>query len=636
MRILIALLILTASAYAATINAASCTAANVQTAVNTAVSNDTVQLPACGTPTSPISWGATVVTIPSTKGIIFQGQGVGVTVVSGLLSITTNATVGTRVTAMTFRNSAGSSGGNEGSMTVDTSLGNPAFRIDHIFFDQAAHNADTDITEFGEGSGLIDHCTFTTSDTPNERIHVEWTGPGSSTGWTASFLPGSSSMIFIEDNTFTYSLGGSYFGSSALQSYYGARTVFRHNTLNQMQVDAHGTGGNVGARWWEIYENQFNTCAAGVNQSFYMHLRAGSGVVFNNHHSCSNAGGGGITLEEEDSGCTLNANYSGTCQVANYQVGSGINGQTNGHATCSGGTLNSSPAYFWGNDGTMSVGVEDDSTDKIRINRDYFLSASQPASLLRQEQAGDTCSTTYTYVPFTYPHPLQGASAPTAAVAPSSLTFAGQLVGTTSASQGFSLTNNGSASLTITSIALTGTNSANFSQSNNCGGTLAPGANCTGTVTFTPSATGSRTAAVTFTDNASDSPQALPLSGTGTAPAVTLNPGSLTFAAQDVGTTSPTQPIVLTNSGTAPLGLTSIGLTGTNSGDFAQSNNCPTGATLAVSASCTITVSFSPTLFGSRSASVSIVDSATGSPHTAALTGTARLGIPVGLTVVIH
>jgi hypothetical protein len=47
-------------------------------------------------------------------------------------------------------------------------------------------------------------------------------------------------------------------GNSAVQSYNGARTVFRHNSLDFSQVDQHGTNGNIGARWWEIYDNTFN------------------------------------------------------------------------------------------------------------------------------------------------------------------------------------------------------------------------------------------------------------------------------------------------------------------------------------------------------------------------------------------
>ena len=106
----------------------------------------------------------------------------------------------------------------------------------------------------------------------------------------------------------------------------------------------------------------------------------------------------------------------------------------------------------------------------------------------------------------------------------------------------------------------------------------------------------------------------------GSGPVVTLNPTSLIFSNQNVGTTSAAQTVTVTNSGTAALTISSITLTGTNSGDFAQTNNCP--ASLAANASCTINVTFTPSATGSRTASVALTDNATGSPQTIALSGT--------------
>jgi hypothetical protein len=80
------------------------------------------------------------------------------------------------------------------------------------------------------------------------------------------------------------------------------------------------------------------------------------------------------------------------------------------------------------------------------------------------------------------------------------------------------LNNTGNAALTLSSLALTGTNAGDFAQTNNCGSSIAAGANCTISVTFTPTASGTRTAAVTLTDNATGSPRTVCLTGTGTAP----------------------------------------------------------------------------------------------------------------------
>lgn len=94
-------------------------------------------------------------------------------------------------------------------------------------------------------------------------------------------------------------------------------------------------------------------------------------------------------------------------------------------------------------------------------------------------------------------------------------------------------------------------------------------------------------------------------------PIVSLSPTSLTFTTRAVGTTSPALTSTLTNTGGATLTISSITVTGTNSGDFGHSNNC--GSSVGISASCTISVTFSPTATGTRSASISIAGNASGS-----------------------
>ena len=211
-----------------------------------------------------------------------------------------------------------------------------------------------------------------------------------------------------------------------------------------------------------------------------------------------------------------------------------------------------------------------------------------------------------------------GTAAPTAALSTQSLAFGGQVVGTTSASQTPTLTNTGTVTLSISSIAITGANSSSFAQTNNCGSSLAAGSLCTFTVTFTPSTTGSMSAVLTITDNTSAGSQTVNLSGNGQS-AVSLSRKSITFSSREVGTTSSTQTITLTNSGNK-LTMNGISLTGANPGDFAQTNTC--GATVAAGASCTISVTFTPTAAGTRSASVTVSDSDPTSPQTVSLTGT--------------
>lgn len=103
-----------------------------------------------------------------------------------------------------------------------------------------------------------------------------------------------------------------------------------------------------------------------------------------------------------------------------------------------------------------------------------------------------------------------------AALNTASLSFGSQAVTGASAAQTVSLSNPGTTPLFIRSIAIGGTSPSDFTQSNNCGPSLAAGASCTISLTFIPMTTGSRTASLSFTDSAANSPQSVSLSGTGT------------------------------------------------------------------------------------------------------------------------
>jgi hypothetical protein len=93
--------------------------------------------------------------------------------------------------------------------------------------------------------------------------------------------------------------------------------------------------------------------------------------------------------------------------------------------------------------------------------------------------------------------------------------FGDQKVGTTSAAVPIKLSNQGTGPLSITQISIIGANATDFSQTNNCGIGIPGGGSCTIKVTFTPAATGPRTAAVSIADNGGGSPQTVPLTGTG-------------------------------------------------------------------------------------------------------------------------
>jgi hypothetical protein len=116
---------------------------------------------------------------------------------------------------------------------------------------------------------------------------------------------------------------------------------------------------------------------------------------------------------------------------------------------------------------------------------------------------------------------------PAVSLSTGSISFANQTVGVSSSARNVTVTNSGAGALTITDITLTGTNPPDFVQTNNCGSSLGAGSSCTITLTFKPAATGSRTASVAISDNATGSPQTISLTGTGI-PGTTTPPGGTT------------------------------------------------------------------------------------------------------------
>jgi len=222
-----------------------------------------------------------------------------------------------------------------------------------------------------------------------------------------------------------------------------------------------------------------------------------------------------------------------------------------------------------------------------------------------------------------WPGAVQEPAGPTASLSPSSLTFSSIAVGSSAAVQTVKLTNSGTASMSLSGVSITGANTSSFSQTNTCGTTLAVNASCTVTVTFKAAAPGALTAAVSFADNAANSPQTAALSGTGLAantPVASLSASSLTFASTTVAASAATQSVTLTNSGTGTMTISGVSLSGANVASFSDTTTC--GKTLAVNASCTVTVTFKPTLDGALSAEIVFADNAGASGQTVALSGT--------------
>ncbi|MGC2890338.1 MAG: choice-of-anchor D domain-containing protein [Candidatus Acidiferrum sp.] len=223
--------------------------------------------------------------------------------------------------------------------------------------------------------------------------------------------------------------------------------------------------------------------------------------------------------------------------------------------------------------------------------------------------------------------------APAVTVTPNPVSFPTITQGSTSSPITVTVTNSGNATLNISSVVLAGNNVTDFSMTNGCSGPYAPNASCMITVIFTPLAAGQRSAVLSISDDAQNSPQSIQVNGTATAasptnPAVSLTSTNVSFGVITQGTSVGPQTVTVTNSGGAPLHISSVLLGGANSGDFSMTNSC-TATAYAVNATCTISVSFAPLGSGSRSATITLTDDALNSPQTINVGGNASPAIIV-------
>jgi Astacin (Peptidase family M12A)/Divergent InlB B-repeat domain len=207
---------------------------------------------------------------------------------------------------------------------------------------------------------------------------------------------------------------------------------------------------------------------------------------------------------------------------------------------------------------------------------------------------------------------------------PTTLTFTAEAVGTTSTAKVVTVKNAGTSSVTLTGIASSGDFAAAGSGAKPCTANLnlAADASCTLSITFSPAlgASGAISGAVVVTDNAAIGQQILDAKGTASLP-LTFAPTTLTFSAQTVDTASAAQTVTLTNNLSAAVSPTITG-----SGDFAAAPGgaTPCGSTLAAKAQCTFSVTFTPSAVGTRTAAITVTDSANPSLQTLSVTGTGQ------------
>ena len=293
------------------------------------------------------------------------------------------------------------------------------------------------------------------------------------------------------------------------------------------------------------------------------------------------------------------------------------------------------------NSGVYNASLSNNGTTSLQLsgsvsgaNASDFTVGNQCTSALTQAQV---CSMTLSYKPtqlgtfadtFTVTDANSGVqqvfsfvsgsipSPPTAN--PSSLTFGNVQVGATSAPMSFIVTAPAGDPVIANVLQYGGTPSGfAITQGATCATTP-----CTVTVTMTPNATLCCGTNIEITDTVTHLGASVSVLGTGGVPIVSLSPSALSFPARTVGSTSIAQQVTLTNLGNARLVINSISLTGTNPGDFIQSNGCT--SLLYPNTQCTLSISFSPTAGGTRTATVQILSNSSTSPDTISLSGTAN------------
>ncbi len=228
---------------------------------------------------------------------------------------------------------------------------------------------------------------------------------------------------------------------------------------------------------------------------------------------------------------------------------------------------------------------------------------------------------------------ITGAGVLALAVKPTSVAFATQIRGTTSAAKTITFSNNQSQPVNSLSLSVLG-NTSDFSVSG-CTPPIAALGSCKLAITFSPQASGTRTGTLVISSpDAPGGPLDVPLSGAGT-PSVTISPASpvITFANTNVGLQSKPTVITVKNNQTKAL----IWGTSTLTGDYlVNSTTCgATGTTLAAGASCTYTLLFQPLQAGIRPGTLTLNDNAALSPQVVSLSGVGIDPVSVNLTSLV-
>lgn len=272
---------------AATINAVSCSQADVQAAIDVASDGDMILLPSGNcTWNSHIDW---------TKGGTIQGSGE--SVLSGTVITANNSLIfhltadggNFRLTNLRLQGTGGSEGLIDNSLlafggsSLDGLTGGSwnSLRVDHltIHYNYGGYSINLGpwYTFTSSPKALFDHITYISSGTAG--FMKMW---GNNNSWKEDDNFGTDDFIFIEDSSFSWTNTTSPITDTEC----GVRFIFRHNMVSGGQVQMHDTGSTQGCRGnraVEVYDNDFSNCTVGQCSNWpAIGVRGGTGLVYNN------------------------------------------------------------------------------------------------------------------------------------------------------------------------------------------------------------------------------------------------------------------------------------------------------------------------------------------------------------------
>ena len=254
--------------YAANINSASCSQADVQAAITAASPGDKVIIPS-----GRCSWSTTVTL---NKKLTLQGAGTSNTIITVNSNMNINTGGSFRITGIQFIPTYG-------LYTVMSVVNASGWRVDHcsfIYSGTLSVQNSMVVTGAGpglEGYGVFDHNTLVDVRTP--LFYGSSCNFTDNVNWADNLMAGTANALYMEDNTIN---NGGHGYNTIPDANCGARVVFRNNKVNGYGAALHGnqTGGNRATRLWEIYNNVYSS--VGYSTFVPIWLRGGTGYVYNN------------------------------------------------------------------------------------------------------------------------------------------------------------------------------------------------------------------------------------------------------------------------------------------------------------------------------------------------------------------